>query len=1077
MTDAASSAMDAAPSAASVGSRLPLPFTEGLVQYLYPPEGACYSSHNPSLVMDFSPARGDLRPIQQGQCVEFSASRQQEIVLPAFTLAPSDEAWSIEYYLQKEAGIRTTVLGAEKGSRLIITHDGAVSVPCLRVETVTTRNQRTSLEFTAAGAASRGKIRLERKGNQLTLSYFPFEGQTIRETRPIASGMFAEPVSITRLMRSGASYGSGRLWGVRLYQFAILRRFYRLDEQAGTIAYDSSGYGQHGTLVNAPARARQAIISYQNEVGYSDGEGGVKLPRNEGRPEQDVLGNRLQYQGRCHYYALLKRSHCLYVQKGAEILIPALKGTEKISHQGNAALIVKAGKLVATRSGTLWDIKLSNGWRYPCAEGAGQVLHNVAPGLEESVRMMTHGVIIHNHLILTSERLGALSARRKEKQFLFSAGDVKALLPHAGGFMKVSGLANDALNRWYRIDAIASRSLTLAHGFIADLSGQKNYRLEVDLSWGQRQDVFHYNLKYGHTQVSGVRVPAVENGQIDARSLYPLTHPAGNFHNNAETRLDMTGGVASPLAVAQGWEADLHFKRGFFEDTRVEQASYRPPPRYYNHLHPLRERSFLTYARPLTQEENLALLEHYFSDLVDPAFRYGNKGRMQVVNLDAERLDKTGKTNMRDALQAIIDAAHNAGVKHLIFASSSPVTLRIGSDATVPGSDLPLLMRAGMAVTMGLGVRLLAKGSFNNNGAIQTDINPYSRTNYDAIELNNFWIRVVKNNSVQKQQAISLNNTTHIRCRGILIHGLETEGFAFTFEGGGGVIEALSINSGHQKGGDGLHLLPFVDGLTVRDFHLRSEDDAFSITVEAKRPNETIRNVTLMRGVCESRGHSGLKIMVAPDSDTAGTAIEGIHFKQVTFGAYYGGQLAKPHAAQIYRKQVTSLVRDAKASFRDITFSEVAMGSTFGYYDAVTFANLEGGISGSFKIHDFDNRAYVQLNASRLSLTLDTAFDNPDRTIPALWVDADGGQSRENRYSFYARRLRRTAIPVLFLAVENSRVETLFVSEIGGKVGMRIDNKSQKIQVLKPIRTPDVEGAVMDQGRGSVIGAVRLPVR
>ena len=38
-------------------------------------------------------------------------------------------------------------------------------------------------------------------------------------------------------------------------------------------------------------------------MGYSDGAGGVLIPRNEAIPTQDVLGNPLQYNGRVPYNA------------------------------------------------------------------------------------------------------------------------------------------------------------------------------------------------------------------------------------------------------------------------------------------------------------------------------------------------------------------------------------------------------------------------------------------------------------------------------------------------------------------------------------------------------------------------------------------------------------------------------------------------------------------------------------------------------------------------------------------------------------------------------------------------------
>ena len=95
---------------------------------------------------------------------------------------------------------------------------------------------------------------------------------------------------------------SGTAWNILLSDGSL----YKCDENAGTTAYDSSGNGNHGAIQNATLssfHAEQDVYSYQNQVGYTEGDGsngavvGVFIPRDESDIAKDVLGNPLQYNG------------------------------------------------------------------------------------------------------------------------------------------------------------------------------------------------------------------------------------------------------------------------------------------------------------------------------------------------------------------------------------------------------------------------------------------------------------------------------------------------------------------------------------------------------------------------------------------------------------------------------------------------------------------------------------------------------------------------------------------------------------------------------------------------------------
>jgi len=55
--------------------------------------------------------------------------------------------------------------------------------------------------------------------------------------------------------------------------------------------------------------------------------------------------------------------------------------------------------------------------------------------------------------------------------------------------------------------------------------------------WANTQDEYHYNMIYGFTDVSGVRVPALRSGASDAQGN-TISNPAGIWHNAAETKVN-----------------------------------------------------------------------------------------------------------------------------------------------------------------------------------------------------------------------------------------------------------------------------------------------------------------------------------------------------------------------------------------------------------------------------------------------------------------------------------------------------------------------------------------------------------
>ena len=84
-----------------------------------------------------------------------------------------------------------------------------------------------------------------------------------------------------------------------------------------------------------------------------------------------------------------------------------------------------------------------------------------------------------------------------------------------------------------------------------DYSGNGRHITMVSTSdgvnWPNLQNEYHANIIDGFSDVAGVKVGRLTNGTLDAQGN-TVTNPTGNWHNGAETQLDLTGGVASPFA-------------------------------------------------------------------------------------------------------------------------------------------------------------------------------------------------------------------------------------------------------------------------------------------------------------------------------------------------------------------------------------------------------------------------------------------------------------------------------------------------------------------------------------------------
>lgn len=201
---------------------------------------------------------------------------------------------------------------------------------------------------------------------------------------------------------SGTSYRinySGKVWNIKVWtddtateeakkDYTTIPSFawYKCDECGGINSYDSSGNGNHGTIINASLEtfhSTQNIYSWQNEVGYSSDD--VLIPRNEANPSKDVLGDNLEYKGQVAYNAILKQSNCLYLDGIDDVIQFAdTTGWDRLENAGTSELSINGNNIEGTE-GTVYDLRVYDGsdnliHLFPCSEGGGARINCVLGG-------------------------------------------------------------------------------------------------------------------------------------------------------------------------------------------------------------------------------------------------------------------------------------------------------------------------------------------------------------------------------------------------------------------------------------------------------------------------------------------------------------------------------------------------------------------------------------------------------------------------------------------------------------------------------------------------------------------------
>lgn len=283
--------------------------------------------------------------------------------------------------------------------------------------------------------------------------------------------------------------------------------FYKMDEGDGTISYDSSGNGNHGTLTNITssfhATGLEVSYSWLNQVGYSDSVGDIKIPRDESDITKDVLGNDLQYTGRVKYNQKVVESPCGgfdgvgdYVDSSivlgsinsyslsCKFYIESTGSTQTIfdsrddANDGVRVFVTNTGLLqLKHNSATLNTIKTLNySELYTLSVEWDGTNHTVLIDNEEFTFSENGAVSVMETFKVGARSFGSPDSYFKGKLFDFN--------------LEVNGTA------------IVYYPFTEKAGIkIYDTSGNGNHGTLVtsdeDAFWSQAQDVYHYALKNG----------------------------------------------------------------------------------------------------------------------------------------------------------------------------------------------------------------------------------------------------------------------------------------------------------------------------------------------------------------------------------------------------------------------------------------------------------------------------------------------------------------------------------------------------------------------------------------------------
>ena len=370
--------------------------------------------------------------------------------------------------------------------------------------------------------------------------------------------------------------------------------FAKMEEGYGSISYDSSGNGNHGAIVNATledfhSEEIEVPYSWLNEVGYTE-SAGVYIPRDESNTAKDITGADLQYSGQAKYPAKISGANVLefdglgYVKgiANASVIFPDLDNfsigacfkADTIGPSNYDNRIVTVFRL-ANSSNFFLALGDSDKLQFAYYDAvtafvvldvatieAGRVYRVVVSMNDNQMKIYLDGSVIHTSTLDLVDILnGPINIGSYNTNDLFDGW-----ISNFTVFNR--GLSETEAENLYRRDPIPDGLVLyypMAEGgssTLYDVSGNGynaelfNFILPDSWTSDETGKLFPYNLVYGFTPSSDVKIPALSDGATDALGN-PVTNPAGPWHNGAEV-------VFSQFQAPAIWQADQNCGLGYW---------------------------------------------------------------------------------------------------------------------------------------------------------------------------------------------------------------------------------------------------------------------------------------------------------------------------------------------------------------------------------------------------------------------------------------------------------------------------------------------------------------------------------
>ena len=426
---------------------------------------------------------------------------------------------------------------------------------------------------------------------------------------------------------NGSFYYDGKLWGFRIYDSALtasdaldlyngtevaasFTALYKMDEGDGTTAFDSSGNANHGTITNATLSTfhttdTEVEYSWLNQVGYTESDAstyylndddtglipsGVLIPRDESNTTKCAAylsgGAQadLDQVGLVNLNADFVESNCGdfdgtddYGDVGGNVNFTGafdfrvqfnaddLSGTPAFfGGSGADNVIINASGTIRTRiDNTYYDISgitISTGTDYKL-----RVVRDASDNLTYHVNDVEYNTIASASGTFTFRYIGS---RDGTSQFF-------------DGCLWDLRLQGEFVTTRHYPMAEGNGTVLYDAGTAADHATLTN--ITESTFWGNSQDVYHYNIVNGFehydddaTGLVVIRVPYTSAGGQITPTISGYTkntnNPAGAWHNDAETKLQMSA-VAPSLKDAAFWYTGATREKRGYSDIVANYAS------------------------------------------------------------------------------------------------------------------------------------------------------------------------------------------------------------------------------------------------------------------------------------------------------------------------------------------------------------------------------------------------------------------------------------------------------------------------------------------------------------------------